>query len=622
MIEAVPDKSLQDHIKVMLDLRSDLLEARRKKELRHAEQTTANRDDSRFKELTDLLPQTVFEIDRNGRLTFTNRCAFDSFGYSEHDFEIGLFASDLIAAEDRTRFRENLQRVFNDEKLPGIEYYGQRKNGTIFPILVYINPSHLDGEIVGARGILVDITERKHAEHEIRKMAYHDALTGLPNRTLLKDRLDHALAQAYRDGSVVALMFIDLDRFKVINDTYGHSVGDEFLKAIARILRSTVRETDTVARLGGDEFILLLEAGKSRHDVTVVARKILEKLSAPFVIEGHQLFATVSIGVALYPYDARDGDSLMKHADLAMYAAKERGRNTYQFFSEKMGEEARERQLLEVGLRRALDRDEFFPVFQPQIDLKTRRIIGTEVLLRWRDPVEGMIPPSRFFPIAEETNLIRPIGEWVLKRACAQNYAWQQAGYPPLPVAVKLSQHHFKRPDFVAMLDQLLAETGLDPHLLELELAENVLMENAGVILETLTDLKVRGVQLTIDAFGAGYTPLSYLKHFPVDRVKISPQLMQNVPDNEEKVTRLLAILHESQQLGIDVVASGVESETQVLFLQKHNCLKMQGYFFCRPLSVDDMGSRLGAGLEWREEIPKARGELIRIHSRFENRHP
>ena len=364
MHKALPEKSLQDHIQVMLNMRRDLLENRREAELARAQAQAEAREDNRFKELTELLPQTVFEVDRNGRLTFTNRCAFESFGYSEHDFDIGLFASDLIAAEDRTRFRENLHRVYNDERLPGIEYYGQRKNGSIFPILVFTNPMHLDGEVVGARGILVDITERKLAEHEIRKLAYHDALTGLPNRTLLKDRLDHALAQAYRDGSVVALMFIDLDRFKVINDTYGHSVGDEFLKSIARILRSTVRETDTVARLGGDEFILLLEQGKSRRDVTVVARKILEKLSAPFNIEGHQLFASVSIGIALYPYDANDGDALMKHADLAMYAAKERGRNTYQFFSEKMGEEARERQLLENGLRRALEREEFFPVFQ------------------------------------------------------------------------------------------------------------------------------------------------------------------------------------------------------------------------------------------------------------------
>lgn len=438
-------------------------------------------------------------------------------------------------------------------------------------------------------GSLRDISERRRAENEIRKLAYHDTLTGLPNRSLFLDRLHQALAHAQRANHLLAILFLDLDRFKDVNDTLGHARGDLLLQHVATRLSENVRRCDTVARLGGDEFVVLLTAVKSDRDVSVVAEKILEDLSRSVDLDGQQVFTGCSIGVVLYPHDGADAQTLLKHADMAMYAAKDRGRNTYQFFSEEMNRKAIDRHQLEIKLRHALERNELSLYYQPQWDMRARKLVGVEALLRWETEADGMISPGRFIPVAEETGLIRPIGEWVLKTACAQNRQWQEAGLPHLRVAVNISARQFRQPDLVSMVDRILAETRLDAQYLELELTESYLMEDAQAANRTLEFLKVRGIQLAIDDFGTGYSSLNYLKNFPIDRIKIDQSFVRDVTNNRDDAAIVETIIAMAQSLELDVIAEGVEGADQLQFLSGHNCYEMQGYFFARPMPADEM---------------------------------
>jgi diguanylate cyclase (GGDEF)-like protein len=437
--------------------------------------------------------------------------------------------------------------------------------------------------------IFDDITERKRAEDEIQSLAYLDTLTGLPNRALLLDRLDEALLWAERERQMVGLLFLDLDRFKPINDTLGHVTGDLLLKAVAERLKASIRKSDTVARLGGDEFVVVLPGIHRELDTTPVAREILERIAQPFEIEGREIYSSASIGIATYPADGRDSGTLLKNADMALYVAKDLGRNTYQFYSSEMNRRAQERLELETALRRALSRGELYLHYQPQLDLSRGRVTGVEALLRWRHPEQGLIPPTRFIAVAEETGMIQAVGEWVLRAACRQGRAWQDALLSPPRVAVNLSARQFKQAGFVELVAHILDETGLTPSLLELELTESVIMDDVEETVTRLAALKAMGVHLAIDDFGTGYSSLSYLKRFPIDRIKIAQCFVQGLPTDSGDQAIVETIIAMARGLNLAVIAEGVETGAQLAFLCAHRCQAMQGYYFAPAVAPEEI---------------------------------
>lgn len=446
-------------------------------------------------------------------------------------------------------------------------------------------------------GIAEDITERRASRERIAYMAHHDALTGLPNRSLLQDRLNMALAHATRSARPVALLFIDLDRFKNINDSLGHVVGDSLLQAVGTRLSKNTRATDTVSRQGGDEFIVLLGDIESHEAAMNVAYKMVELLEEPYEVSGHLLACTASIGVAIFPDHGRDVDTLMRHADMAMYSAKDGGRNTVRMFQSGMTRNAVERLKIENALRKALERQEFELYYQPQVEIATGRLIGLEALLRWNSGLLGMVSPASFIPVAEDTGLIVPIGEWVLNEACRQLRKWQEAGLPVVPVAVNLSALQFNRGDIVRSLREVFERTGVDPALIEIELTESLLMSNADGVLHIMRELKTLGVGLSIDDFGTGYSSLSYLKRFPVDRLKVDRSFVRDVPDDPDDAAIVHAIVQLGHSLKIQVIAEGVESSQQVEFLRAEGCQAAQGFLFAKPAPVGLTTPILAAGL-------------------------
>lgn len=478
------------------------------------------------------------------------------------------------------------------------EIWNRRKNGEIYPEWLSISTvKNPEGQVSNYVAIFSDITERKASEDHVRHLAHHDALTNLPNRTLLMERLSHALAHAHRHSQMVAVMFLDLDRFKNINDTLGHAVGDQLLKSVAERLSECVREDDTVARLGGDEFVIILEGVSSIQDVAGVAQKLINALERPVILERQEMFVTTSIGISVYPDDGDSADILIKHADTAMYRAKEQGRNNGQFYTADMNELALERLTMENSLRHALERNEFMLYYQPQVDLRTRRITGMEALLRWQHPDFGLVLPSRFIPIAEETGLIVPIGEWVLRAACFQNKAWQDAGMPRLHVAVNLSARQFKQPNLVNIVSQTLADSGLEPRYLELEITESIAMERAEETIARLNELKAMGVSISMDDFGTGHSSLSYLKRFPIDTLKIDQSFVQDVLLDSQDAAIAAAITTMARSLKMKVVTEGVETKEQIDFLREHDRNEVQGYYFSHPLPADAFADLLRSNL-------------------------
>ncbi|OIR01674.1 cyclic di-GMP phosphodiesterase Gmr [mine drainage metagenome] len=433
-----------------------------------------------------------------------------------------------------------------------------------------------------------EIFERLQAEQRIWHLAHHDALTGLPNRSLLLDRLDQALTQASRTRHRLAVIFLDLDRFKSINDTLGHAVGDQLLKHVAERLRAAVRAVDTVSRLGGDEFVMVLHEIDRPDDAVLVAEKVIAALAQAVEIEGHRLLATPSIGISIYPDDGDEAYALMKNADTAMYHAKASGRNNFQFFTAKMNEEAARLFNLEHRLRGAIERGEFLLYYQPLIDRQKNAVCGMEALVRWQDPERGLISPAEFVPVAEETGLIVPLGLWVLREACRQNSAWQAQGYPPLPVSVNISPRQFRERGLVDAVRAALAETGQPPGLLELEITESTLMHDADETLDKLRQIAAMGVRLAVDDFGTGYSSLSYLKRFPVHKLKIDQSFVRDLGDDRDDAAIVAAIIALARALGLKVLAEGVETDAQFTALANFGCLEFQGFLFSRPLAPDN----------------------------------
>jgi diguanylate cyclase (GGDEF)-like protein/PAS domain S-box-containing protein len=486
-------------------------------------------------------------------------------GGDDHTFDVIWIFEDVT---ERRQAQEELLRTRDELEVRVVERTAELESAN----------AQLQGEIY----------ERIQAEQRIWQIAHHDALTGLPNRALLLDRLGQALMQAERYDVRLAVLFLDLDRFKSVNDTLGHHIGDELLKHVADRLRGVVRAIDTVSRLGGDEFVIVLQEIAGPDDAVLVAEKIINALAPAVSIEGHELRATPSIGISIFPEDGVDVFDLMKNADTAMYHAKEQGRNNFQFFAPLMNSEAERFFTLEHRLRGALDGEQFRLHYQPLIDLHHRRVCGLEALIRWQDPEHGIISPAEFIPVAEETGLILPIGIWVLREALRQNRRWQEAGFPALPVSVNLSPRQFRQNDLVETVRDVLAETGQPPELLELEITESTLMTDVDETLAKLEALSAMGVRLAIDDFGTGYSSLAYLKRFPVDKLKVDQSFVRDLTDDKDDAAIVAAIVGLARSLGVDVLAEGVERDAQLAVLTGLGCSKFQGYFFSRPLAPDD----------------------------------
>jgi diguanylate cyclase (GGDEF)-like protein len=456
-----------------------------------------------------------------------------------------------------------------------------------------------NGQAVLISGTTLDITARIRAESEIQQLINYDTLTGLPNRSLLHDRIKLAIAQASRDHHMVGVMLLDLDRFKSINESLGHRAGDKLLKTVAKRLSACVRESDTLARLGGDEFVAILLGVNNVEGVTTVAKKILTLISEPVYIDGHEIYTSGSIGIALYPTDGEDSHTLLKHADLAMYQAKELDRNNFQFFSREMNVKVLERMMLENSMRKGLEREEFFLVYQPQVDSRTGAIVGMEALLRWQHPDLGLLAPDKFICLAEETGFIIQIGEWVLRSACRQNKTWQDEGLLPVRVAVNLSGRQFGQQRLDEVIAAILLETGLDARWLELEITESVIMKDADSNIAILDRLRGMGASLAIDDFGTGYSSLSYLKNFPVNRLKIDRSFVRDITCNADDAAIADIIISMAQTLKLSVIAEGVETRAQMERLSFNNCIEMQGYLFGRPVKAEQFALFLRNGLTY-----------------------
>ncbi len=473
-----------------------------------------------------------------------------------------------------------------------------RRDGSESAIEDSTAPIHdRSGSVTGGVIVFHDVSMSRAIVSEMQHLARHDVLTDLPNRMFLKDRIAQAIVTAHRHGTQVAVLFLDLDQFKHINDSLGHAIGDKLLQSVAARLISCMRSTDTVSRQGGDEFVVLLSEIKHAADAGNMARKILTELTGCHTIDGHDLYVTASIGVSTYPTDGQDAEILMKNADTAMYQAKEKGRNNSQFFKKEMNLRAVNRQSLEGGLRDALEHNRFVMYYQPKINLAAGNISGVEALIRWLHPTLGLVPPLEFLPIAEDCGLILPIGRWVLKEACRQAQEWIASGLRAIPVAINVSSLEFRSAGFLENLRAVLRDACLNPRFLELEMTETVLMQHAESTLSVLSALKSIGVQLAVDDFGTGYSSLSYLKRFPIDCLKIDQSFVRDIASGSDDVPIVRAVITMAKSLRQRVVGEGVETEEQMSFLQAHGCDEVQGYYLGMPLAAEHFAKLLRPGL-------------------------
>ncbi|MGF6511556.1 diguanylate cyclase (GGDEF)-like protein/PAS domain S-box-containing protein [Paraburkholderia sp. 32] len=473
-----------------------------------------------------------------------------------------------------------------------------RKDGALFWNQLFIAPvPNAEGVITHHIGVINDVTELIRYQEQLEYQANYDGLTRLPNRNLLRDRLEHALVVAQRHHSGVAVVFLDLDGFKNVNDSLGHSVGDRLLGVVAERLARCSRTSDTVARHGGDEFVIVMTDTVDEQSLITWMERVRASIAEPMWLDGTELYVGCSMGASLFPQDGEDAETLMKKADVAMYRAKDMGRNTFQFYQPEMNASAGARLNLERRLRRALRDNEFLLHYQPQVDIGSGQIVGIEALVRWHDPEVGLVPPSSFIPLAEESGLIGPLSEWVLREACRQNKAWQDQGLPPARVSVNLSARVFQQRDIAKLVMQVLDETGLEPKYLELELTESTIMRNAEEAVSMLNELHALGIGLAIDDFGTGYSSLSYLKRFPVDRLKIDRSFVSDIGVSGDDETITSAIIALAHSLKLQVIAEGVETSAQLDFLKERACDEMQGFYFAKPLSTEAIAELLHGGL-------------------------
>jgi diguanylate cyclase (GGDEF)-like protein/PAS domain S-box-containing protein len=546
------------------------------------------------------ISDAVIGTDLQGNIDYLNRAAEQMTGWQLADAQGLAIDKVMRLVNDKTRktVPNPIVNVLqhNECKLLAAGTLLIRRDGSEAAIEDSAAPIHDSaGRLKGAVMVFHDMTAAQAMTEKMAHLAQHDALTNLPNRALLNDRISQAIALAKRSNSNLALLFLDLDNFKHINDSLGHGVGDQLLQAVALRLSDCVRSADTVSRLGGDEFVVLLSESQSAEDAALTAEKILNALAAPHSIGEQQLHITSSIGISTYPKDAEDAQSLIKNADTAMYQAKEEGRNNYQFFRHDMNLHAAERQLIETHLHTALEHGEFVLYYQPKIDLQSGKITSAEALVRWQHPAWGMILPARFIPIAEACGLIVPLGRWVMLQACNQAKRWENSGYNLESVAVNISSLEFRRKDFVDSVAKALADSGLEPNKLQLEITESVLMRDAQASAAILQQLKNLGVQLAVDDFGTGYSSLSYLNQFPIDVLKIDRSFVQDIHNSNGIIVS--AVIAMGNSLKRRVIAGGIEENTQLEFLRHHHCAEGQGFLFSHPVSTQSFVDLLRVGL-------------------------
>ncbi|MGB9031225.1 MAG: EAL domain-containing protein, partial [Acidobacteriaceae bacterium] len=576
---------------------------------RERAQEAARQAEEKYRAIFDYAVVGIFQHTPDGRPVNVNQAFAQMHGYDSPEAllaEVTNAATQLFV--EPQRMLEAAEAAATQGIVRGAEVELYRKDRSRFWVMVNLravrDPA---GKIVLFEGTAEDITNRKAAEAQVNFLAYHDALTGLPNRALFMDRLECALAGARRRSEKLAVLFLDLDRFKNINDSLGHSIGDRLLKVVAERLKDSLREQDTVARVGGDEFLIMLSGADHAAEPALAARRLMNAMARPFFVEGHMLSTSSSIGVSIFPDHGEDGETLIKNADAAMYCAKDDGSNRVRVFADRMNRAAVAQLTLENDLRTALEAKEFFLVFQPQMELATGTITGIEALLRWQHPVLGLVPPDRFIPVAENTGLILPIGDWVLRTAGAQIVEWQRQGLALAPVSVNVSALQFRQEGFCASIRRVLRETGLPASSLELELTESVLLSNADVMRPVLQELKDMGVALAIDDFGTGYSSLSYLKQFRFAKLKIDRSFIREVATSSDDAAITTAIIRMAKSLNMRVVAEGVENPAQMAFLRERGCDEIQGYYFSRPVAADDMGALLGS--------VRANGRLLQANS-------
>jgi diguanylate cyclase (GGDEF)-like protein/PAS domain S-box-containing protein len=556
--------------------------------------------------LLNAIPDMMLHVCREGTiLDFRagNGCAYAAFGKNLR----GRTIADLLPPGAAAQFMAQVGHALATGTMMVCEYELEGPGG--------LN-AHEARIVANGPGtvlaIVRDVTERRQSEEMIRYLAHHDSLTGLPNRIFFGEMLELVLSRARRDGKQVAILFVDLDDFKLINDTLGHAAGDQLLREAAQRLKGCVRESDCVAsgtgsglcgniaRFGGDEFIVSLGNLESADGVVAVTQRIMDEFSREFRIDGHEIFISVSIGISMFPGDAEDAESLVRNADMAMFAAKDEGGPSFRFFTRDMNDSAQQRLAIELSLRKALDRGEIFVHYQPKVDLSCGEITGFEALARWRHPELGLIPPETFIPLAEKNGLIVRIGEWVLRTACAQARKWIDEGYPGLCMAINLSSHQFSCGTLTSLVKEVIADTGLPPECLEFEITEGTLMEISEKTMRMLSDLRDMGVRLSIDDFGTGYSPLGYLKRFPVNTVKIDRSFVSEIDSPHEDAAIIRAIIAVARNLNLQVVAEGVENHSQTEFLLAHGCTEAQGFLFGKPVAPEEASLMLRAG-RWRD---------------------
>lgn len=530
----------------------------------------------------------IFCADANGDILYANQTfnRLISGDNGENIWSRNIY--ELVDGSTRTIIAGLVAKVLKSSHPAHVDVSFTTSEKQIVDVEMSLAAGTRSGDSAAVWGVCRDITERKRAQSALYSLAHHDILTGLPNRVLLEDRLVQAKALSHRQHSGFAVLFLDLDRFKIINDTLGHAIGDELLRLVSSRLQRTLRETDTVARIGGDEFIILLANTGQREDVMLLAEKIMKSLAIPFHLRDHELFVTASLGGCMYPEDDLDTDSLMKKADIAMYHAKSLGRNNFQFYDNQMNQNASRRFIISNSLRKGLDQHEFLLYYQPKIDVLTGRIVAMEALIRWEHPELGLLSPLEFIQLAEETGLIVQLGEWVLREACRQNVQWHNEGITNLRVAVNLSGYQLQHKSLLPSIMSILAETGISTDNLEFEITESVIMQNPDFAVSILTAITDLGIHISIDDFGTGYSSLAHLKRFSVNTLKIDKSFVQDVNLSGTDAAIATAIIAMGNSLNLNIIAEGVETQEQYDFLKENNCGQVQGYLFSRPLPSDE----------------------------------
>jgi diguanylate cyclase (GGDEF)-like protein/PAS domain S-box-containing protein len=559
----------------------------------------------RLQMVMDAMPFSIAYADRNFRYVAVNR-RFEEFFGQRREEVIGRQTWEVIGKPLFDSLKPYMDRVMEGHEVKYERDRLEPDGSTRHFEVHYLPQTGEDGSVLGHFGILHDITERKRSEAMLQFLANHDQLTELPNRNQFSQKLQEALARAARYNHRVALLFVDLDRFKNVNDTLGHESGDMLLVAVAARFRETLRGTDTLARLGGDEFTVVLENIEGPSQAAASAQRLINTFVQPFHVQGHELFLGASIGISVFPEDGHDATTLLRNADIAMYRSKELGRSTFQFYSRETTAASLDRLHLESSLRRAVEREEFFLHFQPVVDLESRRIVGVESLVRWNHPEKGMVPPATFIPVAEESGLIVPIGDWVLKAACLQARALADLGHAGLRIAVNLSAKQFRRPNLAQTIADTMAAARVTPAMIGLEVTESSVMENAEAAVRTLHSLKEMGVHLSIDDFGTGYSSLSQLKRFPIDALKVDQSFVRDIPHDEDDAAIASAIIAMGHRLRLMLIAEGIETDEQLAFLREQGCQRGQGFLFSRPLPSTDLVRLLGAGAPEPDAQPDA----------------